>query len=64
MKLSTYIKGLNEALKKHGDLDVVYAKDSEGNGYAKVFYLPSAGKFENNQFENEDIKNPNAICIN
>ena len=36
MKLSNYIKYLQEALEKHGDLTVVYASDDEGNNYQKV----------------------------
>lgn len=36
MKLSEYIKDLQESLVEFGDLDVVYSTDEEGNGYHKL----------------------------
>ena len=47
MKLSNYIKYLQESLEEHGDLTVVYASDDEGNNYQKVEYTPSVAFFEN-----------------
>lgn len=38
MKLSKYIKGLQEILKKDGDLECYYASDPEGNSYNRVTY--------------------------
>ena len=46
MKLSNYIKYLQEALEEHGDLTVVYASDDEGNNYHSVGYTPSVAFFE------------------
>ena len=36
MKLSEYIKGLQEVLNDSGDLECYYARDDEGNGYQQV----------------------------
>lgn len=41
MKLSEYIKGLQEFLAKHGDLECFYSADDEGNNYQKVYYTGS-----------------------
>lgn len=46
MKLSNYIKYLQEALEEYGDLTVVYASDDEGNNHQKVEYTPSVAFFE------------------
>lgn len=69
MNASQLIEQLNELIKTHGDLELVYAKDDEGNGYDKVFYAPSAGHYNENEKEfhshsNKYKKKPNAICIN
>lgn len=41
MKLNEYIEELKEILEEHGDLDLIYSRDSEGNGFENVFYSPS-----------------------
>jgi hypothetical protein len=38
MKLSEYINGLQKFLAKHGDLEVYYSSDDEGNSYQTVGY--------------------------
>jgi len=38
MLLSKYIKGLQEVLKKYGDLPCYYSSDDEGNSYKQVNY--------------------------
>lgn len=60
MKLSEYIRGLNRFLEKHGDLECYYARDSEGNDYARVWYcgtLLYADKltYRPNMFCEEDL---------
>jgi len=45
MQLSKYIEVLQEALKDHGDLEVVYSIDDEGNSFNKVWFDPSAGHY-------------------
>ena len=75
MKLREYIENLNEFAKENPetlDMVVVYAKDSEGNGFESIHCTPSKGCF--NQSENDfvDVENyeeldendTNAVCIN
>ena len=74
MKLSEYIKGLQDLLKTEGDLDVVYSVDEECNGFHKVGYKPTVFYFEDlgqyyleriDEDELEDYENPSkAICVN
>ncbi len=40
MKLNNYIKKLQEIQTYYGDLELIYAKDDEGNGYNEVGYFP------------------------
>ena len=40
MKLKEYIEKLQELYLEHGDLELVYASDDEGNYYNKVYYDP------------------------
>lgn len=52
MKLSEYIKKLQEFLDENGDMDAYYAADDEGNAYQGVgyagslYYLPEHEKDE------------------
>ena len=52
MKLKEYIEGLQVLVDKHGDLDVVYSSDAEGNSHHSVDWGPSLGNFDpsENQF--------------
>lgn len=71
MKLKEYISKLEVLLEKHGDVDIIYSSDSEGNSYEKVLYEPSACKFTDGDTE-ELVKfvshyprvKVNAVCIN
>ena len=38
MKLSTYIKKLQDFLKENGDMNCYYSSDDEGNSYQEVYY--------------------------
>lgn len=63
MKISEHIKALQDLKKKHGDLELVYSKDDEGNAFSPVVYSPSVGRFSGREFsQTED--NPNSVCIN
>ena len=79
MKLSKYIEGLQKTLKKHGDLEVVYAIDDEGNGYNSIQFDPTIGFFKDDSFysvknvedypEEENYeefvgKKPTTVCVN
>ncbi len=41
MKLSEYAISINNLLKDHGDKEVYYACDDEGNAYSPVHYSPN-----------------------
>ena len=51
MKLSTYIEKLQELLAENGDLDCIYSKDDEGNGYNTVNYSPSLMRYDDDSRE-------------
>jgi len=40
MKLNDHIKALQKIQETYGNLDLIYAKDDEGNAYSEVKYLP------------------------
>ena len=71
MKLKEYIEKLQELYLEHGDLELVYAVDDEGNYYNKVSYDPSimsmcAGdrisEEDIEEYSSEEIKQ--YVCIN
>lgn len=78
MTLNEYINKLIEfrdSDKKNGKLKVIYAKDSEGNGYDTVYYVATpcvfherdwVHFFDEDEFnsEKEFNKKVNAVCIN
>ena len=73
MKLTTYIKKLQELLKEHGDLDLIYSKDDECNGYNKVNYDPSLMNYiasdrevihEDDLEEWDESEYQKVICVN
>lgn len=41
MKLTKYIEKLQELLNEHGDLELIYSSDDEGNEYNTVNCEPS-----------------------
>ena len=73
MKLKEYIAILSEFAKEHPEaleLDVIYSKDSEGNGYHNVYYSPTLMQVDEGYYrevecdpDEHDFK-PNAVCIN
>lgn len=80
MKLKEYLENLNKLATDRPellDLDVVYAKDDEGNGYERVYYKPAVGHFDSDRdftSESTQIENIsdgyagdviiNSVCIN
>ena len=71
MKLSEHIANCQKALEEYGDLEVITAKDAEGNGYNRVHYEPTAGYYDgeyNGDFmtnnDPEDDWEYNAVCLN
>lgn len=68
MKLAGYIKQLLLIAETHPDVEVVYACDEEGNRYSKVYFTPSLGYLDGDDFEiAKDLDNKNkinVICLN
>lgn len=78
MKLKEFLNELNQLVEKHPeylDLDVITAKDAEGNGFDLVYYGPSVGAFYDDEFVPTNCddfveeygytdKDINSICIN
>jgi len=69
MKLKKYIIKLQKLAEKHPEAEVVYSKDDEGNGYQPVHFDPSAGRFEDGEWEPDDnteefTEKINAVCLN
>lgn len=63
MKLSAYIKQLQDLVKKnpeYADLLVAYATDDEGNSYQKIHNKPTPVEFEDvSQYHLEVIRDIN-----
>ena len=73
MTLREYLNELQEFAETFPeclDMDVIYSRDDEGNGYQKVYYGPNKGVFEEfisaEQLEdwNREPEDINAVCIN
>ena len=73
MKLTKYIEKLQVLLKEHGDLDLIYSKDDEGNGYQTVNYKPSLSYYiasdrevihEDDLEEWDESEYQKVICVN
>ena len=71
MKLKEYIEKLQELYLEHGDLELVYAVDDEGNYYNKVSYDPGIinmcgedriSEEDIEEYSSEEIKQ--YVCIN
>jgi hypothetical protein len=54
MKLSEFIENCQTILETHGDLDVIYSSDAEGNYFEEVYFPPSAGHYEQGDWICED----------
>lgn len=70
MKLKEYLKNLKTFIKENPkalEMDAIYSKDDEGNGYSHVFYSPTLGKVDKDM-EFKDYKTTNGdnncVCIN
>ena len=68
MKASELIKGLQALIGIHGDLDLIYAKDDEGNGFYKINITePSVCHFYNDNSDEASFDGSlpiNAFCVN
>jgi hypothetical protein len=66
MKLKEYIEQLQKFVEMNPEtleMDVIYSRDDEGNGFQEVHYAPSKGFYEDMEFEESDY-HVNAVCIN
>ena len=68
MKLNEYLEKLNKLIEdnpKALEFEVISAIDDEGNGYNPVFFHPTLGSWDGDQFETDvQAEELNAICIN
>ena len=71
--LTTYIEKLQELLQEHGDLELIYSSDVEGNNYDNLSYLPSIVNYNSvwkEVISDEDLEEydeseySKAICVN
>jgi hypothetical protein len=67
MKLKKYVQFLDEFVKMYPealDLEVIYCRDDEGNGFDPVKYSPTLGQFDEDGMFKDTKDDPNAVCIN
>ena len=78
MKFKEFLEKANQFAKDHPEaleMDTVYSRDDEGNGFQEVYYEPQMGIFDHkeHEFKNnlEDMEEYdqseedfNAVCIN
>lgn len=71
MKLKEYIEKLQELYLEHGDLELVYAVDDEGNYFNKVIYNPGIMNMSGeDRISEEDLEECSSeeikqyVCIN
>jgi len=64
-RIGDVIRNLTKLRNKHGNIPAVYSSDDEGNNFQHVYFEPTVGKLEENEFEDEVLDDEvNAICIN
>ena len=66
MTLKEYIEQLQKFVEMNPetlDMDVIYSRDDECNGFQQVHYAPSKGFYEDMEFQEGD-EDVNAVCIN
>lgn len=64
MTLSEFIKHLQELEEKHGNKEVWYAIDDEGNDYLQIHYKPSVHRLADISFGIDVNKNKKVIVVN
>jgi hypothetical protein len=65
-KYLAYLNNLAKAAPASLELEVVTAKDDEGNGYNEVHFPPCLAKFDGQELDNskEAAKDPNVVLLN
>ena len=67
MTLKEYITQLQDLAERRpeaNDLQVIYAKDEEGNGYEPIHFSPSLGKLEGRDDFEQVEEGANSVLIN
>jgi hypothetical protein len=82
MKFREYLESLNKLAEERPellDMDTVYSRDDEGNGYQSVYWVGTVGYYDEGEFHSEEqVKEspedfyydsfedfePNSVCIN
>jgi len=64
MTLREYIKALQELEKQHGNKEVWYSSDEEGNNYEPVHYSPTVCRLADVSFGIIVNKNKKVVVIN
>ena len=71
MTLKEFIENLQELAEQYPEaleLEVITSKDDEGNGYNAVFYSPSVGVLDGDDFRGIDYevekRKPTVVCVN
>lgn len=75
MKLKEYIENLQAIYAKEGNLELIYSKDDEGNGFSILPYAPTVVYFDKNLWDvvddddlldatAEGVKVSKVVCIN
>ena len=63
MKLREYIKKLKEIEREHGDIDLVYSIDDEGNDFRMINYEHSPGFYLDGEYT-QGTSDTNCVCVN
>lgn len=68
MTLNEYLTNLNKLVTENPkalNFIVISANDDEGNGYNPVYFTPTLGSYDGEEFETDvDPTQFNSICIN
>ena len=73
VKLTTYIEKLQELLQEHGDLELIYSTDDEGNEYRKLYCYPEVVNYIESDYciiheddieEYDESEYNKVICVN
>lgn len=70
MKMKEFAAKIAVIAGQYPNVEAIYAKDEEGNGFEAVFYGPTAGHFDDDgEFVAHDVdanepREINAICVN
>ncbi len=71
MKLEQYIQGLQDLIEENPeakDFTVVTSIDDEGNGFSEIYWGPSLGEYDGEDFMQDNAEDDpvevNAVCVN